>query len=99
MIAKKKEDMKKEDEFMNEYVNIYNVNFSDFIPKIETDAEDFINDISDEGTDLITREEVPSPIPDEIPQIMNNQPSENSLTATLYSTEDHPRLSLYSSEA
>ena len=32
---------------MNEYVNIYNINFSDFIPKSENDAEDFIKDISD----------------------------------------------------
>ena len=87
-----KED-KKEDEFMNQYVNIYNINFSDFIPKSENDDEDFINDFLDEGTELITREKVPAPIPDEIPQIKNNQPSENNLTATLYTTEDHPCLS------
>ena len=80
---------------MNENVNIYNINFSDFIPTSENDADDFINDLPDEGTALIFRKKVPAPVPDddEIPQIKNNQRSENSLTGTLYSTEDHSRLS------
>ena len=88
--------MEKEDEFMNEYVNIYNINFSNFISKSENDADDFIKDLSDEGNDLITREKVSVIIPDEISKIKNNQPSENSLTTILYSTEDHLRLSTLS---
>ena len=78
---------------MNVYLNIYNINFSDFIPNSESDADDFIKDLSDESTALIFCKKVPAPVPDEIPQIKNNQPSENSLTTTLYSTEDHPRFS------
>ena len=77
---------------MNEYVKIYNINFSNFISQSANDVHNFVKDLSDSGTVLITRENVPVTIPDEIPQIKNNQPSENSLTGTLYSTEDHPRL-------
>ena len=69
---------------MNEYVNMHNINFSDSIPKSENDAYDFSNDLSDEGTALTFCKKVPAPVPDEIPQIKNSQPIENSLTATLY---------------
>ena len=48
----------KEDEFMNESVNIYNINFSNFISKSENYADDFIMDLSDEYTALIFRKKV-----------------------------------------
>ena len=48
---------------MNKYVNIYNINFKDFIPKSANDA---IKHPS--GTVLTSRKNVPVTIPDEIPK-------------------------------
>ena len=72
---------------MNEYVNIYHIN------KSENDADNFIKDLSDSGNVVMSRKNVSVTIPEEIPKNKNNQQSDNSLAATLYSTADHPRLS------